>query len=240
MKRLAVFLVILLFSSIYSFSLDWKTVDLDLSTFWQYNAQIGTSPAGKYPSVLKFTIGAAGFADWDGQNGGLFFRPGGWFSWNNEDVYTGVARPAPEEAIDAMKVLGLMLDVPFGYAFNVKSWELGVQGGLSFYLRFPLWTVQLGTGEPSDFWSAYYGRAQFLYLNFSFWASFPVAEKMDFMFGLRYYQPVSVFWTAAPAGHGIMVGIFGTVRFGLAKDSGKKSAKQVEKIEPQAEKPAAE
>jgi hypothetical protein len=215
MKRL---LLIVFFTASYTvslFSLTWETADLTMSFNWQYNAQIGSEPEGKYPSVVKFTIGSSAFADWDGERGGLFFYPAGWFSWNIEDVYKGTARPCPEEAADSMKVLGLMADAPFGYAFKAGSWDLGLQGGLSLYFRFPLWTAQEGTAEPAELWKAYYGKAEFLYFNFSFWASFPVAEKIDFLFGIRYYQPFSGFWTIAPAVHGIQAGLYGSVRFAL-------------------------
>lgn len=196
-------------------ALDWQAVDLDLAFTWQYNAQIGSDPQGKQPSKMMFNIGASGYADWNGERGGLYFKPGGWFSWNIEEVYQGVARPTGEETLTHMKVLGLMADVPFGYAFTAGNVDIGLQGGPSFYMRFPLWTAQQGTAEPSDFWKAYYAQAQFLYLGIASWAAIPVAETMDILAGLRFYYPLSNFWTTAPLSHGIQVGLTVSIRFKL-------------------------
>lgn len=199
-----------------SSALDWQAVDLDLAFTWQYNAQIGSDPAGKQPSELMFNIGASVYADWDGEHGGLYFKPGGWFSWNIEEVYQGVARPTGEETNSHMKVLGLMADAPFGYLFQTGSIDIGLQGGPSLYLRIPLWTAQNGDGEPSEFWRAYYGEAQFLYLGIASWAAIPISDTMDFLAGLRFYYPLSNFWTAAPLAHGIQVGLTASLRFELA------------------------
>ena len=199
------------------YGLSWEAVDVDLAFTWQYNAQIGSDPEGKQPSKLMFNPGASVYADWDGESGGLYFRPGGWFSWNIEEVYDGVARPCGEEKIDHMKVLGLMGDAHFGYVFKAGGVDIGVQGGPSLYLRFPLWTAQNGTAEPSEFWTAYYGSLQFLYIGIASWAAFPISENMDILGGIRFYQPISNLWTAAPFAHGIMVALVGSLRFSLNK-----------------------
>lgn len=196
-------------------ALDWKAVDLDLAFTWQYNAQIGSDPTGKQPSKMMFNIGSSVYGDWDGERGGLYFKPGGWFSWNIEEVYQGVARPTGEETLSHMKVLGLMADAPFGYVFQAGNVDIGLQGGPSLYLRIPMWTAQQGTAEPSDFWKAYYGGAQFLYLGIASWAAFQVAETTDILAGLRVYYPLSNFWTDAPLAHGIQVGLTASLRFRL-------------------------
>ncbi len=193
--------------------LDWQAVDVDIAFTWQYNAQLDSTPDGKYPSIMMFNIGASFFADWDGEPGGLYFRPGGWFSWNTEDVYQGIARPCDEAELSHMKVLGLMGDAHFGYVFHAGSIDIGVQGGPSLYLRFPLWTAQNGDAVPADFWKAYYGAAQFLYVGIASWAVVPVSETMDFLPGLRFYQPISNLWTEAPFAHGIQVALTVSLRF---------------------------
>jgi hypothetical protein len=165
-----------------------------------------------------FNPGASGFADFDGESGAWYFKPGGWFSWNIEDVYEGVSRPAGEELIDHMKVLGLMTDVHFGYMFDMPGVDVGVQAGPSLYLMFPLWTAQEGTAEPSEFWKAYYGAAQFLNIGLASWAAFGISETTDALVGLRFYLPISNLWTAAPFAHEIMVSLTGSLRFHLKKD----------------------
>ena len=210
-------------------SLDWQAVDAEIAFTWQYNAALDSTPQGKYPSILLFNIGAAVFADWDGEPGGLYFRPGGWFSWNTEDVYQGVARPCDEAALDHMKVLGLMLDAHFGYQFKIGKVGIGVQGGPSFYLRFPLWTAQEGSAVPADFWQAYYYGGQFLYLGIVSWVAIPVSETMDVLPGLRFYQPLANFWTGAPPAHGIQAALTVSLRFdAFKKAKQRKQANQAE------------
>jgi len=212
-KRLLPLLLVLLAVSGSVSGLDWQAVDAEIAFTWQYNAQLDNGDFGKYPSILMFNLGASFFADWDGERGGLYFRPGGWFSWNTEDVYNGVARHSEEAEIGHMKVLGLMADAPFGYVFKAGSVDIGVQGGPSLYLRFPLWTAQEGTAVPADFWKAYYGGAQFLYFGIASWATIPVSETMDFLPGLRFYYPLSNLWTAAPGAHNIQVALTAALRF---------------------------
>jgi len=112
-----------------------------------------------------------------------------------------------------MKVLGLMADAHFGYLFKAGNVDIGLQGGPSLYLRFPLWTAQEGTGEPKDFWQAYYGGAQFLYLGIASWVVIPVSESLDILPGLRFYQPLSTLWTEAPFAHGIQAALTVSLRF---------------------------
>jgi hypothetical protein len=216
-RVLPIILLIFMASGVLS-GIEWMAVDVDFALTWQYNAQIGTDPQGKQPSILMFNIGSSIYGDWDGERGGGYFRPGGWFSWNIEEVYLGIARPTDEATLSHMKVLGLMLDAPFGYVFNAGGIDVGVQGGPSFYLRLPLWTAQNGDADPADFWTAYYGAAQFLYLGIASWAAIPVNETMDFLAGLRFYYPVSNFWTDAPLAHGIQVALTASLRFELKKN----------------------
>jgi hypothetical protein len=213
-KRFSVLLLLILSASSVVSGLDWQAVDTEIAFTWQYNAQLDdTDPNSKYPSILMFNLGAAFFADWDGEAGGLYFRPGGWFSWNTEDVYNGIARPCDEAAKDLMKVLGMMVDVPFGYVFRAGSVDIGLQGGPSFYFRFPLWTAQEGSAEPSDFWMAYYGKAQFVYLGIASWAAVKISDTMDVLPGLRLYLPFSNLWTGTPFAHGIQAGLTVSLRF---------------------------
>jgi len=213
MKRLFPLLLLVLAVSGSVSGLDWKAVDVDIAFTWQYNAELSNENYGKYPSILMFNPGASFFADWDGEPGGLYFRPGGWFSWNTEDVHQGIARPSDEAELSHMKVLGLMADAHFGYLFKAGRVDIGVQGGPSLYLRFPLWTAQEGDAEPDDFWKAYYGGAQFLYLGIASWVVIPISETMDFLPGLRFYQPLSNLWTQAPFSHGIQAGLTASLRF---------------------------
>ncbi len=66
---------------------------VDIAFTWQYNAQIGTDPQGKQPSIMMFNIGSSVYGDWDGERGGGYFRPGGWFSWNIEEYLPGINAP---------------------------------------------------------------------------------------------------------------------------------------------------
>jgi len=224
-KRISAFFLLTLALSSTVYGLDWQAVDAEMAFTWQYNAQLdSTDPSSKYPSILMFNLGAAFYADWDGEPGGLYFRPGGWFSWNTEDVYKGIARPSDEAADDMMKVLGMMADVHFGYLFKAGKVDIGLQGGPSFYFRFPLWTAQEGSAEPKDFWQAYYGGAQFLYLGIASWVVIPVSESLDILPGLRFYQPLSNFWTEAPVAHGIQAALTVSLRFAAFNE--------VEKIQP--------
>ena len=221
MKRLFLLLVFILAVSGIVFGLDWQAVDVDIAFTWQYNAQLSDEADGKYPSIIMFNPGASVYADWDGEPGGLYFRTGGWFSWNTEDVHQGIARHCEEADIGHMKVLGLMADAHFGYVFQAGKVDIGVQGGPSLYLRFPLWTAQEGNAEPEEFWQAYYAGAQFLYVGIASWVAIPISDTMDFLPGLRFYQPISNFWTAAPFSHGIQVALTATLRFAAFGNAGK-------------------
>jgi len=217
-KRFCLLTLLAILLSSGASALEWKYWDLDLALTWEYNAQLDGDSDGKQPSKLMFNPGASGFADFDGESGAWYFRPGGWLSWNIEDVYKGISRPAGEELIDHMKVLGLMADVHFGYLFELSGVDVGVQAGPSLYLKFPLWTAQEGTAEPAEFWKAYYGAAQFINIGLASWAAFEISETTDGLVGLRFYLPVSNLWTAAPFSHQIMVSLTGSVRFHLVKD----------------------
>lgn len=215
MKKIVFPLLLIILVSQSVSTLEWKYIDIDLALSWKNNAQIGNVASGKQPSILTFNPGVSFFADFDAENGEWYFRPGAWLSWGNEEVYKGVARPTGEEIAGHMKVLGLVADAHFGYLFPLPKLDIGVQGGPSLSLKFPLWTAQMGTGEPAEFWRAYYGRAQFLSVSFASWAAIELNESTDFMAGLRLHLPMSNLWTAAPIGHAIVVSIVGSFRFPL-------------------------
>lgn len=216
MKRLYVFIFLLLIASSSLSAIEWTDWSLDLGFAIQINTQLDGTSTGKQPSAFLFVPGASFHGDFDGQRGGVYFRPGGWFSWNIEEVYNGIARPTDEATPSHMKVLGLMADFPFGYVFKAGGLDIGIQGGPALYLRIPLYTAQSGgtLGEPVEFWKAYYASAQFLYLSLASWVSFPISEGMDMLTGLRLYQPISNLWTAAPFAHGMQVGLLVSIRFG--------------------------
>jgi len=197
-------------------ALEWKYIDVDFALSWINNAQIGNEASGKQPSILTVNPGISFFADFDAEKGEWYFRPGAWLSWGNEEVYKGVARPAGEEIAGHMKILGLITDAHFGYLFPLSKLDIGVQGGPSLSLKIPLWTAQMGTGEPADFWRAYYGRAQFLSVSFASWATVEIDETTDFLAGLRFYLPLSNLWADAPFEHEIVVSIVGSFRFFLS------------------------
>ena len=201
-------------------ALDWRTWSLDAGFAFQVNSKIGTLEDNKEPLGYMFIPGASFFADWNGTGDGLYFRPGFWFSWGVEEVYQGIARPCDEAELSHMKVLGLMLDSPFGYAFRAGKVDIGLQGGPAIYARFPLYTAQEGDGEPSEFWTAYYGSLQFLYLGIAAWTGFAMSDNSDFLAGLRLYQPFSNLWTDAPFAHGMQIGLMAAVSFKLEKASG--------------------
>lgn len=217
-KRCLFLSAVIFLAAAQAFSLEWDAWDFDLGFTFQYNGEIGTGTNRKQPSKFMFNPGASLFFDWNGEDGGLYFRPGGWFSWNTEDLEQGIARPCDEAEADHMKVLGLMIDVPFGYGFKAGKTVIGVQCGPSFYCRFPLWTAQNGTAEPSDFWKAYYAGAEFLYLGLASWAAFPISETMDAMVGLKFYQPLSPMWTEAPFLHGFQASLIASLRFQVNRE----------------------
>lgn len=196
--------------------LDWS---VDLGFAYQVNSKLGTGIDNKEPGKLMFSPGASFHLDFNGESGGAYFRPGGFLSWNLEEVYNGIARPCDEAEESHMKVLGLMADFPFGYEFKTRKIDIGIQGGPALYLRIPLYTAQEGTGIPADFWRAYYGAAQFLYLSLASWISFPVSENTALLTGLRYYQPLSNLWTDAPFAHGMQIGLLVSLRFGPSGNS---------------------
>ena len=215
MIRRLPFTIIFSLAAFSAFGFEWTAWDLDVGVTWQFNGEIGTAADRKQPSKIMFNPGASALADFDGEDGGWFFRPGGWFSWNIEDLQEGVARPCDEAEADHMKVLGLMGDAHFGYAFDAGKAVIGVQGGPSFYFRFPLWTAESGTATPGDFWKAYYAGAEFLHLGIASWAAFRISESMDATVGLKLYQPLSTIWTEAPLFHGFQVSLTGSLRFRL-------------------------
>ena len=195
-------------------AIEWQALDVEFAATWQFNASLSDEAEGKQPSVIRFNPGAAVLGDYDGEPGGWYFRPGGWFSWGIENVYNGIARPAGEEKIDHMKVLGLMADFPWGYAITPGNTTIGFQGGPAAYLRFPLWTAQLGTAEPGEFWKAYYGKLQFFHISLASWAAFPVGENLEAFAGLRSYIPFSNIWAGTPFMHGFQL----TLNLGLRFD----------------------
>ncbi len=203
-------------------AMTWTDWSLDAGFGLVINANLDESAGdGKEPADLLFYPGASFHGDFDGEAGGWYFRPGFWFSWNLEEVYNGIARPCDEAELSHMKVLGLMMDFPFGYAFSAGKMKIGVQGGPAVYARFPLYTAQLGDGEPSEFWTAYYGAVQFLNLSLSSWVSFPLSggegeySGNDMLVGIRAYYPVSNLWTDAPFFHTMQVGLVASLRFGM-------------------------
>lgn len=198
-------------------AMNLESVDVDFSFVWRHNAPLDSIPEGRHPDILQFTAGAAVFADWDGLPGGFYFRPGGWLSWSVEEVYKGTARSTDEATRAHMRVLGLTADAPFGFAFPAGKANIGVQLGPSLFFRFPLWTAQRGTAEPPEFWSAYYGKLQFVYLTLAAWAAFPVSDRLDFLAGLRAYQAVSNFWAGAPPLHNFQAGLMFALRFGVGR-----------------------
>ena len=198
---------------------EWSSWSFESSFVWQYNGEIGSEADRKQPSRLMFSPGAFFHGDFDGTDGGWFLRPGFRFTWGAEDLEQGIARPSDEAEADHMKVLGLMTSVTGGYAFQAGSLDIGVQGGPMFYFRFPLWTAQLGTAEPADFWKAYYARGEFLHFGISAWVGIPVAETMDFEIGLGMVQPFSVIWTAAPFFHGTQAMLTASLSFDIPGDS---------------------
>ena len=218
--------VILLFAA-QAYSLEWKAWDLDLGFTFQYNGEIGTEADRKQPSKFMFNPGASLFFDWSGEAGGLYLRPGAWFSWNTEDLEQEIARPCDEAEGDHMKVLGLMLDTHVGYAFHTGKTVIGIQGGPSMYLRFPLWTAQNGSAEPRDFWAAYYGAAEFLHLGFAVWTAFPVSETLDALVGLRFYQPFSPIWTEAPFFHGFQASLTASLRFRVNRNESRDKTERI-------------
>ncbi|MCG8453470.1 MAG: hypothetical protein MI717_09855 [Spirochaetales bacterium] len=198
--------------------MEWTSWNFNLGFSWQYNASIGDEADRKQPSVLKFQPGASVKGQFTEGKGGFFFAPGGWFSWGAEDLEQGIARPSEDAERDHMKVLGLMLDGFFGYGWNLGGITLDFMFGPSFYARFPLWTAQLGTAEPADFWKAYYAKGEFLHLGLAFDVLFPLSEQMDFGAGIRIYQPLSGFWTEAPAFHGFQAGLLARIAFHIPSE----------------------
>jgi len=68
-KRIPVFLLFVLAFSSAASGLDWQAVDAEIAFTWQYNAQLDNAdPDSKYPSILQFNLGAAFYADWDGES----------------------------------------------------------------------------------------------------------------------------------------------------------------------------
>jgi len=213
-KKLPLSVLLLILAPLAASAMQVESWNFDLAFTWQYNAEIGTQDERKQPSTLMFNPGFSAYLVWNGESGGFFMQPAVWLSFGNWQVYEDIARPCGEEKIDHMKVLGLMLDAPFGYTFRPdKNMRIGVQGGPALYLRIPLWTAELGTAEPSEFWTAFYAGGEFLYLSLASWLEFTASEKMDFSVGLRMYQSISTFWTAAPVMHGFQVGLTASLRF---------------------------
>ena len=194
-------------------ALEWSAIQADFSFTWQYNAGIGTDSSRKSPDNLMFTPGASFYFDWDAAAGGLYFIPGMFFTWTTEEVYKDIARPVDPANQKHMQILGIMIDSPFGYAFRWGKVAMGIQGGPSLYLRFPLWKAQNGTAEISQFWSAYYEKIQLIHLNAAFWTLLPITDSLDFIVGLRIHHPVSNIWSGAPFTHGLQIGLTGSLRF---------------------------
>jgi hypothetical protein len=194
-------------------ALEWESLDVDFALSWQYNAPIGPTE-DKYPSILMFNPGVSFLGSLG--PGGLYFKPGAAVSWGTRDVVYGVARPAPPEAADHMKVLGLTLEAPIGYRLEAGSWTLGFQGGPALGLAFPLFPADGFTGDAADFWRAYYGKAQFLHLSLGAWGSVPVTDGIDLAVGLRSNLALSNLWVPeAPFFHGMTLSLVGSLRFGL-------------------------
>lgn len=199
-------------------ALTLETVDLELGFTFYNNAVLANGY--KNPSILMFNPGAA--VNFAFGETGWFFKPAGWFSWTIYAVYdnfganTPVATPVDPSDPDHMKTLGLMLDAPFGYAWEIQRWTLAVQGGPSIYLRFPLFSADFGNPDVAQFWQAFYGRAQFLHFNVGVWSSVPLTPAMELSLGLRTYMPLSNIWTAdVPLGQGWLVGFVAGLRFDM-------------------------
>jgi len=214
-KRVVLALIAIPVLSASLWSLEWRSWSAEIGVAWQYNGEIGSAADRKQPSKIMFNPGGSVLADWDAGDDGWYFRPGAWLSWNLEEVHEGIARPCGEEKIGHMKVLGLMVDAPFGYAFALDGLTVGVQGGPSLYLRFPLYKAELGTADPAEFWKAYYGALEVLHLGISSWVAFPISDQVDLLGGLRIYQPLSPIWTEAPFFHGLQIGLFAAASFDI-------------------------
>ncbi len=228
-KRAAVLIAILLFAVSGLSAFSWVDWSLDIGFQVVVNSTIGTGTDNKEAAGFFFVPGASVHGDFDGEYGGGYFRPGGWFSWSLEEVYYGIVRPCDAAESSHMKVLGLMMDAPFGYVWRTGKVDVGLQGGPSIYARFPLYTAENGDGEPVDFWKAYYSRAQLLYLNMASWVSIPLSGSegdysgTDLVIGLRAYYPLSNIWTNAPFFHTTQIGLTASLQIGM-KETAKNAA----------------
>jgi len=193
------------------------SVDAGISIAWRFNAKLDSTPEGKQPSKVLFSPGVAMNASFDGSAHGVFFRPGAWLTWTPEEIYKGVARLSSSERGGHMKVLGLINELHFGYAFKIGKFDFGIQGGPIVHIRIPVLKGSNGTAERGEFWKAYYGKVQFIHLGINSWFLLPISEERDMVFGISCMLPFSNLWTGAPFAHGMQIGLTGAIRFSVKR-----------------------
>jgi|GEM_PF-692601 len=214
-KTLTVLVMSLVAGAAHGF--EWLSIDTGMTFAWRFNAKLDSSPEGKQPSIVLLSSGVAVNATFDGALTGAYFRPGAWLTWISEDVYKGVARSSSQEQAGHMKVLGFISELHFGYSFKVEKFDIGIQGGPTVHMKFPLWSAKNSTAKPMEFWRAYYGKAQFINLGISAWLSSPLSEGRGLVVGISYIHPISNLWSGAPPAHGIQVALVGALRFSLKR-----------------------
>ncbi|KGM43202.1 hypothetical protein JY97_08865 [Alkalispirochaeta odontotermitis] len=212
-KKLSIVLIIMLLASA-AHGFEVKSIDAGMAFAWRFNAKLDSSPGGKQPSIVLLSPGVAVNIDFDEAPDGVYFRPGAWLTWVPEEIYKGVARSSSQERAGHMKIFGFISELHFGYVFKIKKFDIGFQGGPSVHIRIPAGRAKNSTAKSSEFWRAYYGKAQFIHLGINSWMAVPL-EDMDFVFGINCMLPISNLWSGAQLAHGMQIALTGALRFQL-------------------------
>lgn len=216
MKRKLPFLIILLISCSTLYAVDHFMMEVESGITWLHNEAYEDNTDGdhvKDPDPILYRLGLA-FPIY--LNDSLFLRPSLTLinrSWKFVSEYNW-AMPVDLMFQDLL-VMSVLIEVPIGYEFKLKSISLGFYGGLALNLRIPLW----GEGESvrEDLAKYFYSSFRFFNISGAVYINIPLSEKISLTLKGDTWIPVHNLWsgTELPFSDGLMVTVGAGIRFTL-------------------------
>ena len=121
--------------------------------------------------------------------------------------------PVDSMTADSSMVMAFLLDIPFGFQLNFKSFSLALSAGPAFNFRIPLWGD--GDTQSSEMSSYFMEGGKFFNLSAGFFFFIPISDMTGMTLKGDTWLPMYNLWTDndLPFSDGLMVTVSAGFRF---------------------------
>lgn len=204
--------MLLLLPVITVYAVDHFIVEVESGVTWLHNEAYGINGSGdKDPDPVIFRVGLA-FPIYFSNS--FFSRPSLTViskSWQYipENSWAMPVDPHWEDLL----VMSLLLDIPFGYQLNLKSFSFSFFAGPAFNFRIPLWGEEESVRD--DMTNYFYSSARFINITGGLFFVIPLSENTSLTIKGDSWIPIHNLWVSGslPFSDGLMVTLSAGVRF---------------------------